>query len=168
MKRWMAFTLILLAMSFSSVVAAQARPIDFSDLEKATGPDVRSVLVTGIRTSARTSMDSFWEIVAEREREANERRASMPAERRDSSSKSPDDRSNATAKAATKAEGPQSFVCTVYCNSSSGPTVRHRLQAASRREAARLTGDAGESICRNKGFAKASSLSLPESQCSKE
>lgn len=57
------------------------------------------------------------------------------------------------------------FVCTIYCNSSSGPTVRRTFQASSRKNAARLAGAEADSICKGEGHSKASALSLPERQC---
>lgn len=68
---------------------------------------------------------------------------------------------------AAPAAASQDFVCTVYCDTSAGPTLRHTLKAASRKEAARITGAEADALCRGKGHSKASSLSLPESQCSR-
>ncbi len=59
----------------------------------------------------------------------------------------------------------KSFVCTIYCNSASGPTIRRETMAKSRAEAARILGDQADSLCRGDGHARASSLSLPERQC---
>lgn len=59
----------------------------------------------------------------------------------------------------------KAYVCTVYCNTASGPTIRHELTANSRGAAAKSTGEMADSLCRSNGHAKASALTLPERQC---
>lgn len=59
----------------------------------------------------------------------------------------------------------KSYVCTIYCNTASGPTIRHELTAKSRIEAATSAGEIADNLCRDKGYSKASSLTLPERQC---
>lgn len=59
----------------------------------------------------------------------------------------------------------KSYVCTIYCNTASGPSIHHELTAKSRTEAARSAGEMANGLCRDKGYSKASSLTLPERQC---
>ena len=66
------------------------------------------------------------------------------------------------------APGPSVFVCTIYCKSSSGPTVQRRFNALTRRDAAVAAGAAADSICNQSGHGLASSRTLPESQCYKD
>ena len=59
----------------------------------------------------------------------------------------------------------KAYVCTIYCNTASGPTIRHELMAKSRGAAAKATGEMADSLCRSNGHSKASALKLPERQC---
>lgn len=79
---------------------------------------------------------------------------------RNSETPSPSPSGNRVATTAEKA-----YVCTIYCNTASGPTIRHELAAKSRAVAAKLTGEMADSLCRSSGHAKASALTLPERQC---
>lgn len=59
----------------------------------------------------------------------------------------------------------KAYVCTIYCNTASGPTIRHELTAKSRGAAAKATGEMADSLCRSNGHSRASALTLPERQC---
>lgn len=65
----------------------------------------------------------------------------------------------------TQAAQPKTFVCTIYCNSTSRPTIRRETKVSSRAEAARLLGEQGHSLCQGEGHSRASSMTLPERQC---
>jgi hypothetical protein len=70
--------------------------------------------------------------------------------------------------AATKPQGPEKYVCKIYCKSTSGPTIQREFQASSRAEAARIAGDQADGLCNSAGHGTASSRSLPENQCWKK
>lgn len=80
-----------------------------------------------------------------------------------------DDSSSSTKSTSSTKHGTASiekaFVCTVYCNSASGPTIRREITASSRSDAAKAVGDMADQLCRDGGHAKASALTLQERQC---
>jgi hypothetical protein len=69
---------------------------------------------------------------------------------------------------AAKPQGPERYVCKIYCKSTSGPTIQREFQASSRAEAARIAGDQADGLCNSAGHGTASSRSLPENQCWKK
>ena len=82
-----------------------------------------------------------------------------------------EDRANAST-AATMSSSPRAgsdaktFVCTIYCNSSGGPTIRRETLAKSRADAASILGEQADAQCKASGHSKANSARLPENQCS--
>lgn len=80
--------------------------------------------------------------------------------------------SNSSNSTATKAADTSSrqksntYVCTLYCNSSKGPKTSYQLTASSRSEAAKYANQNSDSICKNAGYSKSSDSPLDESQCS--
>lgn len=68
---------------------------------------------------------------------------------------------------ATKTTAPVSktFECKIYCKSGSGPTISRRIEASSRKDAAKLAGDRSNEFCEKAGLGKSSVLTLAESQC---
>ena len=59
----------------------------------------------------------------------------------------------------------KTFICIIYCVSSSGPKVQHKVSASSRAEAASYMGKNANEICKSDGLGKASSVSFSENQC---
>lgn len=59
----------------------------------------------------------------------------------------------------------KTFVCTIYCNSSNGPTIKRETTASSRAQAARILGEQADSLCQTGGYIRANSMALPERQC---
>lgn len=57
------------------------------------------------------------------------------------------------------------FECKIYCKSASGPTISRRIEAPTRRDAARLAGERAGEFCAADGKAYASAVEFKESQC---
>lgn len=92
--------------------------------------------------------------------------ASMNSLRNSASSvPSGSDAGTVAAKGSANSSGPKDFECKIYCKSAAGPVVFHRVQASSRKEAAKFAGDYANQICAKEGKSHASSVSFSESQC---
>lgn len=86
-----------------------------------------------------------------------------------SASTSGSETSNSPASnAASTPMSSRTWVCRVFCKSSSGPVVTHSVQAKSRTEAAKYMDRAADQVCRNNGLSYASGLAFPERQCSEK
>jgi hypothetical protein len=59
----------------------------------------------------------------------------------------------------------KTFVCTIYCENTTGPTIKRETTASSRQEAARLLSGQADQLCHQSGFSRASSPDIRESQC---
>lgn len=57
------------------------------------------------------------------------------------------------------------FMCKVYCLSGSGPVTYKRIEASSRKDAAKIASDYADGICAADGKSYASSIRYDESQC---
>jgi hypothetical protein len=57
------------------------------------------------------------------------------------------------------------YECKIFCKSSSGPTIFKRIEAATRKDAAKIAGDHANEYCLQEHQSYASGLTLPESQC---
>ncbi len=60
---------------------------------------------------------------------------------------------------------PKVFECKIFCKSASGPAIFKRIEAATRKDAAKIAGDGANEFCAQEGKSFASSVTLPESQC---
>lgn len=149
------------------LVPAHGQDINFKDLNR-TGPAVvKNYTVSGVAAEGSSYLQKFDGVDSSRLASAREARQNAAASYQTNSSANNTADSSSNKSAAKQPAGPTSkqFVCTVYCKSTSGPTVQHELQASSRSEAARATGQSSDQICRSRGFANSSSASFPDSQC---
>lgn len=75
----------------------------------------------------------------------------------------------ASTSRATAAQAPSAkakvFECKIYCKSSGGPTILKRIEATTRKEAAKIAGEHANEFCSQEGKSYASNLTLPETQC---
>lgn len=60
---------------------------------------------------------------------------------------------------------PKFFECKIYCKSANGPVTYKKLEAGSRKDAARLAGDRAGEFCAVAGLSHASAAEFKESQC---
>jgi hypothetical protein len=67
--------------------------------------------------------------------------------------------------AKSQAAKPRVFECKIFCKSASGPAIFRRIDAATRKEAAKIAGDHANEFCEKEGKSFASAVVLPESQC---
>ena len=64
--------------------------------------------------------------------------------------------------------GMKIYQCKIYCKSASGPVTYKKVEAQSRREAAKIIGDSANQICADDGKSYASGRNFSESQCSEQ
>jgi hypothetical protein len=154
------FCVVVIALACLSVSAQSSKTVDFSDLTSAGASSTRTFSVDGIRDESFKHLRSF----AASDSDAREGIARRASERRASSnSNSTSSRESTPPPKAVPAE--KVFVCTIYCNSASGPTISRRFSVKTRSEAAKQAGDQADQFCRADGYAKSSGRTFPESQC---
>ena len=73
-----------------------------------------------------------------------------------------------SASSASGSDNQKTFVCKIYCQSTSGSITRYELSAKNRREAANYVGDNADEICRSNGHSYASNKAFSERQCSEK
>lgn len=156
-KHWCLMLLCISATPLPSAAQAQDN-INFQDLARPGPPVIKRYTVTGLEADGRSYLAKFDGVDTER---IEARRAMMSSGSGQSSS------SSSSSYGGTKTESPKAktFVCTIYCQSSSGPTINREVKAASRREAAQFMGANADQICRGTGFDRASARAFPENQC---
>ena len=59
----------------------------------------------------------------------------------------------------------KAFECKLFCKSANGPTITRRIDAGSRKEAARIASDRADEFCERYGHGRASPVAFAESQC---
>lgn len=145
-------------------LAAWAQFHDFDALRSIADPGPTAVRLTGFYDRVVELNDSMVGDDTTRARRRDADRASGyssgSAGTSGATTTSPPQKNSAAPKASAKR-----FVCTIYCKSATGPTIKRTFSAASRHDAAIAAGDAADQLCREAGQPKASSLSLPDRQC---
>ena len=138
---------------------ANANPVDQAFRKAEATPNrITTKIHTSVYEDMGLSMRELQSKVDDGDRRAEERNSRSTGTAASSQSSNSSNNRSATPSAKT-------FVCTIYCNSASGPTIRRETLAKSRADAAKILGDQADSLCRVDGHARASSLSLPERQC---
>jgi hypothetical protein len=168
-----ALGLLIVGFSIPGDVYAQAQPkktnaprveqssIDFDAL--ATPKPEFNLPVTASTSGLYSSINS------EVERQGGRHNADVNTRRSQTSSASASSgTSSGSGQADTRrssAPAAETYVCKIYCKSTSGPTIEREFRATSRREAAQVAGDSADAACNRAGHGVASAKALPESQC---
>lgn len=163
MKRLRILCIVLIAIVS---ISNYAQDINFDDLQRSGSPLAKIVSINGLAAEGLRYRDQFIrndDVRVEEYNQALSRYSSSSSSSSGSSSSSSSSSSNSQ-----KGSGLKVFQCKIYCKSASGPTTYKKVQAASRREAAKMVGDNADQICANDGKSYASSRDFPESQCSEQ
>jgi hypothetical protein len=171
MKSLLRLSIALSASLSISLGAQPSKPVDFSDLTRGSSTSTRTFPVEGIRDESFKYLRNFAgsddEARAGIARRASEARSNpSPSGSSGSSSSSSSSSSSRESVAPAKAAPAEKvYVCTIYCNSSGGPTITRKFSVKTRSEAAKQAGDQADQYCQAAGYARSSSRSFPENQC---
>ena len=157
MKRLRILCIVLIAIVS---ISNYAQDINFDDLQRSGSPLAKIVSINGLAAEGLRYRDQFIrndDVRVEEYNQALSRYSSSSSSGSGSSSSSSSSSSNGNSRSSSS-----------YCKSATGPTIYKKVQAASRREAAKMVGDNADQICANDGKSYASSRDFPESQCSEQ
>ncbi len=153
---------VVLGLAALPVVAAE--DINFSDLQRPGAGLSRSAVVPGLAKEGASFVSRFNDVDSARVEDL--RRARAAAASYSSSSSSSSSLSSSSSSSSQKsAPSNKTFVCRIYCNSSSGPQITREFTGPDRATVARMIDDNGHTICRDSGMARASSSRFDPSQC---
>ena len=143
--------------------------IRFEELKRPAPEVVRRVTVPGVASEALEHARAFVsEDTARREELQRFRAAAAGSDSGRAGQGSTSDNSSGSDNNKKKAAAPsipKVYSCTIYCKSSSGPTIRRDFPAQSRRDAARIAGDSADQLCGQAGLGMGNPRALPEGQC---
>lgn len=150
-----ASVIILLAITGSAALAQTPaeKPLNFEDLARTGLNPTPSFRAQGVAHQVNELVDGFG------------RSHNVERDARRSSSNSSSSSSSSSSTNAGKSSAQKTFVCTIYCNSSSGPRIEREFKGPDRDAVARMIDENADSICRGTGFSKASSSRFNPSQC---
>ncbi|WP_300441879.1 hypothetical protein [Zoogloea sp.] len=144
-------------------LSAVAQEINFADLQRPGSGLSRSATVPGLGKEGASFISRFSEVDSGRLEDLRRSRAAAASSSSYSSSGSSSSQSSKSS--ASSAPKNKTFVCSIYCNSSSGPLITREFSGPDRAAVARMIDDNAHTICRNSGMSRASSSSFDPSQC---
>ncbi|WP_334277824.1 hypothetical protein [Roseateles microcysteis] len=148
--------LMVLTCSLASAQGTADKPLDFDDLARAGLNPSTTFRAQGVSTRVNELVDGFGRgHNVEREARSSSGNTSSPSSSSGSSSST----------SAGKGSAPKTFVCTIYCNSASGPRIEREFKGPDRETVARMIDENADQICRGTGFSKASGSRFNPSQC---
>lgn len=150
-------TLLLVACSAATAQAPADKPLNFDDLARPGLNPSSSFRAQGVAHQVNELVDGLGR-AHNVEREASRGSSS-------SSGTSSSSTSSSSSTGSGKSGAQKTFVCTIYCNSSSGPRIEREFTGPDREAVARMIDENSHSICRGSGFAKSSSSKFNPSQC---
>lgn len=151
-------TAVLLLTGSATLAQTPAdKPLNFDDLARAGLNPTSSFRAQGVAHQVNELVDGLGRS-HNVEREASRRSSS-------SSGSSSSSSSSSSSTSSSKSGAQRTFVCTIYCNSSSGPRIEREFTGPDREAVARMIDENSHSICRGSGFAKSSSSKFNPSQC---
>jgi hypothetical protein len=169
MKSLLRLSIAMSASLSISLSAQPSKPVDFSDLTRGSSTSTRTFPVEGIRDESFKYLRNFAgsddEARAGIARRASEARSNPSPTGSSGSSSSSSSSSRESVAPAKAAPAEKVYVCTIYCNSASGPTITRKFSVKTRSEAAKQAGDQADQYCQAAGYARSSSRSFPENQC---
>ena len=146
-------------------LSAVAQEINFADLQRPGSGLSRSATVPGLGKEGASFISRFSEVDSGRLEDLRRSRAAAASSSSYSSSGSS---SSQSSKSSASSPKNKTFVCSIYCNSSSGPLITREFSGPDRAAVARMIDDNAHTICRNSGMSRASSSSFDPSQCRKK
>jgi hypothetical protein len=157
------FSLLLTALVLLECPALAQHPLDqvFERADRATNQSKNTIGIGAYRDLEQSSNDA-------RDKASSLDDQHQSLKRSASVSSSVESNTTSTSSTSSPPVTTRTWICQVFCKSSTGPVVTHTVQAKNRSEAAKYMDRVANQVCRDHGLSFASGLSFPEKQCSEK